>query len=363
MVERGSTIEINNNGILKILTNLVGPWYAESLKEKMRQEGKSEQQINNEMLSNTGLLKEVYDKSYQKWEEARQRGEAAALGMTPPPKFTDTSLRSRPGAQWFSALKPNDEMKEQMALKIQIGEILKRGTTDPSAIAKILNDDPIRIKINYRRKYKKPPKPPIIITPEEVERHISKINEQMQEKQQDISQAISEMVATSASMESAMGYDDLKTAFEMAAMYFSSEPMDVATKTRLGPSNAVAFNPPENFENYTSEDLRKWRMEKAARDQGTTPPDAKGATPEDIARDIGKNMPKPEKTKTQEPNALEAPLEIQSPNISNIDQDLQDLLGKTIKNLIKVAEELDVSNKEVEAEEVHKVIRKYIERL
>ena len=80
-------------------------------------------------------------------------------------------------------------------------------------------------------------------------------------------------------------------------------------------------------------------------------------TPEQIQKDIGSQMPVPEKTPKTTPTP-EVPKEPEHKEIN-----LEELMGSTINNLIKIAKELDVENKDDAAEEVHKVIRKYIERL
>ena len=51
------------------------------------------------------------------------------------------------------------------------------------------------------------------------------------------------------------------------------------------------------------------------------------------------------------------------PSINQSSESLNSLMSSTIQSLIKVAAELDNDDKTKEAEEVHKIIRKYVERL
>ena len=132
----------------------------------------------------------------------------------------------------------------------------------------------------------------------------------------------------------------------MAAMYFSGLPVEPKTGTKLGTANTIIFNPPENFENFTSQDLTRFRRER----EGKTEEEL--ATEEEIARDIG-----------EVPSAKEevTPISEDMPFTEEIipEQDLEELLGRTLKNLIKIAAELDEEGKDDAAEEVHKTIRKY----
>ena len=354
----GSHFSLNSRGYEKLLSQMLGTWFQQALREKAAETNQTPQQVMIGMLADTNFLKDIYDKTYQKWQEAYASGEAAAVGMPPPPKFAEKSLRPFSGAQGFTGVPSNDLMANQMGLRLEVIKLLQAGATDPEAIASQLNQDPKRLEVNIRREKKQ--LPPILITADEINRQMDMINRQRTEGK-DFNQVVTEMNASIESMREGKGYDDLRMAFEMAAVYFSSQPVDSTSRTMLGNPNAIIFNPPENFENYTSQDLMRWRQEKMDKDTGVE--NSHLATPEQIEKDIGTVMPSPGKTKkppkktlTPEPE-LEPVIE-QAPQQEN----LEELLGKTIKNLIKIAEELDNDGKNDDAEEVHKVIRKYIER-
>lgn len=354
----GTHFSLNGRGYEKLLGQLLGQWYQEAVREIASESGKNPRQVMTEIVSDMSLLKDVYNKTYKKWEEARDNGEAAAIGMPPPPKFADKSLNPFSGAQGFTGVPSNELMANQMGLRVEILRLLQGGLTDPIAIAERLNADPQRQALNTRRTRKN--QEAITITPEEVNNQIDKINQQRQGGNKDIPQVLSETTSAVDSMREGQGYNDLKTAFEMAAIYFSSQPVDVSTRTMLGSPNAITFNPPENFVNYTSQDLMRLKQENAARKGGQEfKPET--ATPEQIKKDIGEAMPEQGKTLVNEPEKTITPEPIVEPEQKLYHgENLEELLGKTIKNLIKIAAELDADNKDAEAEEVHKVIRKYV---
>jgi len=355
----GTHFALNSRGYEKLLREMLGPWYQQALREKAAETNKTQRQVISDLFSDLSLLKDVYDKTYKKWEEARDNGDAAALGMPPPPQFADKSLRPFSGAQGFTGVPSNELMANQMGLRIEILRLLQGGLEDPVAISERLNSDPQRRAVNVRRTRKN--QPPITITPEEVGRQIDNINSQRQEGNKDIAQVLNDTNSTVDSMREGQGYNDLKSAFEMAAVYFSSQPTDVNTQTMLGSPNAIIFNPPENFENYTSQDLMRWKAEKQAADRGQElKPEI--TSPEQIQKDIGSQMPAAKKTPAKKPIETAEPTPEPQPQPEHAEVNLEELMGKTIKNLIKIAAELDADNKDEDAEEVHKVIRKYVEK-
>lgn len=404
MIGVGSRINFNNRGWEKILTNLLGTWYQPILEAQARRENKTIEQVASETLADTNILKEVYDKVRKKWEEARDRGEATAIGMPEPPKFNDRK-RGTFGAQIFSALKPNNRLlSDQQELKLEIINMMKEGLSDPQIMADRLNADPKRKAANSRRRYKGLELS--IISTDEVNRHISTINHEMYEQNIDINQVYDDAIAFKEKMLSTAGYDDLKTAFDVASIHWSAGTADPITRTKMGTSNAIAFIPSDDFHNYTSDELKEMKEaeeDRKAIEKGEEPPvrTQRVVSPEQLQRDIGRRMPEPEKTPvenaptpsvpahdlgdfgdfsdlgdfkeeekiitpTPRPKSKQVKEKIKKPKpvpVTTIDDEEYDVMGSTIKHLIKVAEELDSENKLEEAEEVHKVIRKYVEKL
>ena len=376
----GTKIDLNSKGYEKILNQLLGPWYQDVLRQKAMETGKQPDEVANDMLSDFKLLRQVYNAAYKKWEVARDSGEAAALGMHRPPVFLDKSLSVEPGQQGFRGAKPNIGLSNSLNLTAEIIRFLQGGVTDPTTISERLNNDPLRkAKALAQAKRKKKqlemqldddeeteerPLEITEITPEEVARRITMINRQQQDGNKDIGQVLQDTLAAAEGAKTGRGYADMKTAFEMAGQYFSSLPIDPLTRAALGVSNAIVFNPPENFTNYASEDLVRFREAKLARiqeQQGITPTDGTtGATPEQIQRDIGRELPEAEREPIDETPVIPPQVAQEEQNELYDPLSLNYMLSTTIHNLIKIAAELDTDNKDAEAEEVHKVIRKYM---
>lgn len=352
----GTHLSLNARGYDKLLRQIMGPWYEQTLREKAISENKNPNEIINDLMRNTSLLKEIYNKTYEKWQRAVASGEAAAMGMVQPPKFLDKSLRPLSGAQGFTGVPSSELMANQMGLQIEIMRILQSGVTDPTAISEQLNSNPQRQIVNQKRQKKG--QVPVIISPEEVQRSIDKIDQRRQDNNQSIEQVLTDTISRTESMREGRGYDDLKTAFEMAGVYFSSQLIDRPTQTMLGETNAVIFNPPESFENFTINDLRRWREEKARREQPSTTKTEETkeqASPEQVSKDIGEM--------TEQTKEVQPPPAPEQPHKDYTEEELEKLLAHTVKGLIKIAEDLDNEGKYDSAEEVHKIIRKYAGRL
>jgi len=188
------------------------------------------------------------------------------------------------------------------------------------------------------------------------------------------------------SAKSEIGFDDLRSAFEAAKTYWASDtiPADPGTGARYNINEApemvfdAHFDPEANFENITSEDLKTLHREAL----GVMEEEGGEATEEELERDIGEEIAEmPEATDVPEEvpeEVLQSAPEEQIEEIQQITeegeeeydilQNIQagkkyDLIVNSLKNLIKVAADLDKEGKTKEAEEIHLVIRKYQERM
>ena len=132
----------------------------------------------------------------------------------------------------------------------------------------------------------------------------------------------------------------------------------------------MAFDLPENFHNVTTEELRQIRLDYEA-GKGVQSPeaaDAAEASENDLETQIG---PKEEEKEEEEAVKQETKPTGTAPKSPTEDDDdayvplsmKKNLVSTTLKNLIKIAEELDKEGKTDEAEEIHKVIRKYEEEI
>lgn len=238
---------------------------------------------------------------------------------------------------------------------------------------------------------------PVLWTKEDVEIVLGDIRKEKEEYLNNPSEAVAEITEKIEKLDDTSCYDDLLTAFNMAKMFFSAQSVDEGG-AKIGGSNSIIFNPPTNFQNYTQEDINPYLK---AKQEGKVAPDV--ATPEDIEKEIGDTSA--EKTGLEDKAIEEIDIEVEdevSPTVSpapgvnppedtqntpsNIPapitpsmsmedkkrkkrQEIEELLGevgplaRTLNNLIKIAEDLDKSGKYDAAEEVHKVIRKYEEKL
>jgi len=347
-VGEGSTIEPNQKGYEKLMRAMMGPWYEETILEKaatkMTDLGMSQEQarqaVTQEYLSDFGEMEDLYKTVYRKYEEAVQRGDPSAIGMNPPPKFRSAPLMGHPGAQQFTHCPDIKIVRSLLMVRRQIAELLREGIEDPTEILQ---------RINAGRTPKKQFKIENVID------EINKINSIKQSLEDEgdpdasniinyidnqvgeINEKIEGEKAKDAGKDTVYGFSDLRTAFEMASLYLPG------------------FDPPPNFDNYTSEDLVRFVNQKGDSQEEGLPESVEEATQEDIEESIGV-APKAEKVlsprhkKTQVVQPL-----VEEENT----EELLDLLSVTIRNLIKVSKELDDEGKEDAAEEIHKVIRKY----
>jgi hypothetical protein len=373
----GSSITLNSNGYVKMLRQLLGPWFDETLRE-LEASGRSSEEIMRQLYTDKALLKQVYTAAYKKWKEASARGEAVALGIQKCPKFLDASLSVESGQQGFTEARPNLALERKLRFRSEVARALQSGMTDPVEIANALNNDPqraVRIERNRRGRSSGEQAPQqtqvetITVTPEEVSRHLDVINTQTQNKE--IGLVVQDTIAAADGAKTGRGYDDMRTAFEMAALHFSALPVDPLTKSVMGTPTHMTFDPPEDFVNYTRDDLLRLKAEKIARierEQGNPT-----ASPEQIQREIAGEMPAAERTPAETEVVTPSPVSEVAQNVpapteepseetpsGGLMSNLEDMFATTVNNLIKIAAELDADNKDAEAEEVHKVIRKYM---
>jgi hypothetical protein len=200
----------------------------------------------------------------------------------------------------------------------------------------------------------------------------------MQDESKDLETVLNDTVGAQEIAKTTIAYPDIKTALEMATVFLTNKTRDTTTGAALGGSEDninPMFRIPASFQNFSSQELVQLRETEEARIRGL-PLDQRPkkkrskATPEQISEDIGETMP--EAAKEIEPATEKvpeaAPQSQNPPEVVKIipskeeEEEMRGLLSRTINNLIKIAEELDADDKINEAEEVHKVIRKYIER-
>ena len=390
MIMTGSFMTLNPKGYEKILRSFFGKYYDETIAQVARDVGKTTEEVVGQMMSDLSILQNVYTIALSKYSDAKAKGQVVETGQVPPPKFLDKTLQLAPGTGSieFTKIQTSDRMIYQFDLTKEVLEYVEQGIMDPEQIAERLNADPQRVAFNNRRRQQNeararttPPQeqlPLISFTADEVQRHLDIIETQKEKLGEgatyaNVRTAIDDLVKNTFSVEDPAtgqkrgkyGYDDMKTAYQMAMLYFSSVPRDRKTKTLAGMPNAVAFNPPENLHNFTTQDLAKSKALK------TLTKEEREAQPEELEKEIG---PLPEAGKE-----LKAPIREEEPLAEGEDplaemearedakkeeeHNIEDIIGVTLKNLIKIAGELDKDGKDDSSEEIHKIIRKYQERV
>jgi hypothetical protein len=449
-----SVISLNTKGYEKIIRALMGPVYTRYLEERAVKENKTVDQITQEILSNMESVRNLYMMIRKRWQQAKLRGEP--VGDIEPPEFGSRKFQLRKGAQIPTTPKETKLMTNQLMMRREVLQNLIEGISDPKMIAQRLQNTPDRVEKNKRRTVRH--LPPIKISPLVIQRIINEV-EAMRPVEgradlrtyQEILQELDDNIASYKNPDEELrAFKNLKSAFEMCAIYFSSRPLiDPATNATLGAVNRIIFNPPPNFKNYTTTDLLNFVQTGALQPTGEPPP-PEAATEQDIIKGLGKEveelevqeaMEDPEEVEdkldeeeaiiegkpeteiageaaaeeseeaiaklTEKPTVEQVAPVVEEPLVEPVPEtvevvpvvpkakekktkpakpmskkptpkptkkpsreeteeeteDIRNLMGNTITNLIKIAEELDNDGKYDDAEEVHKVIRKYEERL
>lgn len=366
----GSEIGLNTRGLQKVIRQMWGNLYDQAIAEKAAENNVTVEAASFMVLQDLTFLRAVYDKVQQKYQQKVESGEAALSGMSQPPKFLDLTLHSKSGSVQFSSLPTNKLQARALAFRQEVLQIMDRGITDPQTIRDTLNADPSRKT-----------KP---VSFEAVVDKVNEITNLLSARRANIPDAdegslrqvlMAETGMQSEEMGSSKGYSDLRSAFEMAKLYFSNLPVDPKSGSKdmaafkLVP--VMAFDLPENFHNVTTEELRQIRLDYEA-GKGVQSPeaaDAAEASENDLETQIG---PKEEEKEEEEAVKQETKPTGTAPKSPTEEDDddayvplsmKKNLVSTTLKNLIKIAEELDKEGKTDEAEEIHKVIRKYEEEI
>ena len=350
VITSGSTFGPNAKGLEKIMRQLGGDFYEQVVAEKAQEQGISPQEVVQREISDLDFVQEVYKAVRQKYTQAVARGEDIALGMTPPPVFSKLSLQGKSGQVKFTTIKNVSKMlKRELVAQQEVLEVLNAGVTNPRQVQETLNAD-VRRKKN-------------LLTIEDVEEIMERINEQAAEEGKDYGQMLTETTQHSSDLDNYYGFNDLGTTFEMAKLYFTQLPIDPKTKgkrqRRMAPR--IAFDPPENFEDFSGADLS--RLAEEARQRRERGEVFDPATEGEIEEQIGELPDTPEEAESEIEVEDLTPQEEEEEETPTMPSAVEDIFGNTLGNLIKIAEELDADGKNGASEEIHKVIRKYQGRI
>lgn len=464
-IGKGSRTVLNNDGHLKILTSKEGlsEWSDSIINAIALEKNMSREDILSIIKNDYKLLRRIYTETYKKWKMAFDNGEAAAIGMPPPPTFADAGLSRLHRSQSPQETKPQTVTISKLKLKKEISRYMIMGLNSEE-ISEELNNDPKRKEVEHIKDLKRaraeakgypinPADRSSRFTSEEIQRNIDEITKESNDLGVKTSALEPIFDARINTLEKSYGFTDMKSAMEAAAMINSGLPTDSVTGAPIGTSTVKIFDAPPDFENYHLKDLigfeekkiikemqmspeeleKKRNEEKEAikqlketdedviseqekqeineeaatetfeiedkieedfepeikteqeiapetfdvveiepKDQpisqvpaiktDTTIDDSKKTTkkpkttPKPKAKPIPIPKPEPKSTKPKPQSKPKS-----KPKVENKEpQPEPDAIAQTLKNLIRIASELDSEDKNEEAEEIHKIIRKYI---
>ena len=370
IIGEGSRAEPNARGLNKVMAVLSenGNWgtlVEEAMADQAASRGLSDRQLSTLANNDVGFVRDLHNAIRKKYREKLSTGEAAALGMSAPPDFTGLNLSVTSGQQIFSTIPRNGLMSKQLGIRAEVaGVMAENPQADIEELTSIMNRNPKR-----RRKGSKIPEEEVV----KVLAEIAGIKAEKGEDGPEFYAALKdETLELAVQYKEKKGFDDLQTTYDMAKLYFTNLPIDPATRMKLGMESATwSFTAPENFSNVTDADLASLRGAHVARTENEV------ATPEEVEREIGSPLPLPEEVEepvVEDPESVEettapvpqpdvAPEKTPEEEEEDNEREMLDLFGNTFRNLIKIAAELDEDGKYIEAEEVHKVIRKYEKRI
>ena len=177
--------------------------------------------------------------------------------------------------------------------------------------------------------------------------------------------------------DSPLAFPDMQSAVTEAQMKFSQDVVvqDPVSKVMHGQPNpkiVSTFTIPRNF---TEQDLKRMRQIKEAKERGEVvdefpiveqEPEIReeiGIQEPEVIGPDGKTLKTPKNANPQLGTVPENQLLEQQRELELASSHTRKIIVATLKSLIKIADEMDNEGKDDAAEEIHKVIRKYQERI
>lgn len=468
-IGKGSRTVLNNDGHLKILTSKEGlsEWSDSIINAIALEKNMSREDILSIIKNDYKLLRRIYSETYKKWKMAFDNGEAAAIGMPPPPTFADAGLSRLHKSQTPQETKPQTVTISKLKLKKEIARYMMGGLNSEE-ISDELNNDPKRKEVEHIKDLKRaraeakgypidPANRSSRLTSQEIQGYMDEIKKEAENLGVKISAVEPIFDSRINTLKDSYGFTDMKSAMEAAAMINSGLPTDSVTGAPIGTSTVKIFDTPPDFVNYHLKDLTGFEEKKLIKEmkmspeelemkkneekqaikelketdedviseqekhemdetvatetfeiedkieetfepeikseqevkpddfdivevdpQGqlisqvpatktdTTIDDAKKTTkkPKSTPKPAPKSTPKTEskpKVKTESrPKAKTESKPKSNKAAPKVENKEPDAIAQTLKNLIRIASELDLEDKNEEAEEIHKIIRKYI---
>jgi len=354
MVNPESSISLNSRGYEKLLRAIWGNQYTRIINEMSASQNRPVEEVLRDAVSDIDVLEGIYEQLKIRYEEAVVRGEA--VGLEPPPRFLDLSLNQRgSGQQRTSGIEKTSKLfLRNLGFQREVLEVMAEGITDPTEIQSRLNADPSR-----RGKE---------VSLEEVRDKLQDIRDMDPDGQKTPEELIAEVDDGISGFGQSVGFGSLGTAVNMAKLMFTHMPIDPKTGSKKGmryleEAQTIPLDMEHNFIDVSEDQLVELRSGADERRE-----DLAEATDEEIERELGRRLRLPnvqdyERTEVQPTEETPTP----KPSLTEEEEEesditlpaLEDLIGNTFSNLIKIAEELDSDGKSEAAEEVHRVLRKY----
>jgi hypothetical protein len=397
VIGTGTIIGLNGAGIEKIIGKIVGDdenWrniYQQAVTEVSGKENVNPALIYEGMLKDTGILNKIYAKMKQKFD-AIDPDEAAAMGMTAPPKWE--LKRSKVGGQSSSTPKAPMPLIRDLEFQKHVLQILADGVEEGAEVAAGTPlDEAVQARLNKSRTRKRKK---FEVPIEQVRRHLELIKDKESTPdangnpvQRSYTNLMAEITSEQDALQAQRGYQTLGEALNMAQLHFSGLPIDPDSRMIIGAPEylmgGIGFNPAEDYRDSSMEELYAFRYSREQEEAAAV--ELQEASEQELELEIGENVEQeaplrtpqripevptqgPPSSSSNSPFAVEDDdEEISQPESNEMSEEEflrlmeKDVIGNTIDGLIKVASDLDKDGKHDAAEEVHNVIRKYQGRI
>jgi len=370
---------LNKNGYEKIMKSLMSPFYEKAVSDRaasLVNSGASpedaRQMVVEEYSRNGKSLSEFYEQVRKSRVAAKKDPSnplhtevmsKVGLGYPEPPSFKAVHT-STFGQVVPREVRPPDDARNIYDFRKKIVDLIRSGISDVDEIEQVIN-------AGLSDKYKTPTT--------KISSEINKIADMrgvlISEGKQGTYEEIIERIDQTLGELTSYGYRDMQMAVDMMEAYLTTQGgppnLEIVDKNDMQLKtipNIVEEDVGEQEEALTDEELE---MQLGDGEEEEVPQiEEEGLMPQQERVEVDTEEPQPQAT-PQPQTPMPTPLRRQAPQPTLPDDEeddqeiesLLDLIGNTLRGLIKVAKELDSEGKGDAAEEVHKVIRKYQKRI
>ena len=335
---------INSKGWLKILKQLMGKWYSEVITEEASRTGKTVEQLEKEMIYNPNPknqldLRKIYKKTKIRMEREQLVSNPDNENNVPNyntrdrslvPDYNDRSTKFRAGSSLYFGTLTEEASAPSMLGAFKIAQDKIKIYSVPVDFKNYDSDFLTALKeAKYEREH--PEEAPAKAITDETGTVTSVDNKEELEETEQNTEKLEEL-ETTQEIENA-GTEELGSAGNLSGDFPIT---DLTPVEEIAPEKTPLAEMPVTETPVTET-------------PPLTPVTKTPKTPKTVKRQVKKSPAK---------NAKKP-----APKIKKIKKETADpLVSYTLNNLIKIAAELDNDGKGEEAEEVHKVIRKYMEK-